>query len=102
MGEMEIENTTCILRQAIGFSISTDGGSKRLGKTYPICVHVFDPVSERVVWKTLCVLQLEKTDRANAETLFTYISEAFNKSKLDWRTCLALGADNTAVMSGNN
>ena len=98
MAKIEQEKTRGLLRTYM-FSLSTDGGSKRLGSSYPVLVYVYDPAIGRVVWKILSLGRLTVTQRANAENIIGLLDTAMNG--LSWQRVMALGADNTNVMKGN-
>ena len=100
MATMEVEKTVAVLSERV-YSLSIDGGSKRLSKTYPILVYGFDPTQERIVWKMLDVGTLHIEDRATGENIFALLSDAVVSNALSWERCLALSVDNANVMSGD-
>ena len=84
---MENEKTVQLLNQGV-FSLSVDGGSKRLSKAY-----VFDPDQGKVAWKMLDVGTLGIEDRATGENIFALVEEAVSSNGLKWERCLALSVD---------
>ena len=100
MATMEVEKTVAVLSERV-YSLSIDGGSKRLSKTYPILVYGFDPTQERIVWKMLNVGTLHIEDRATGENIFALLSDAVVSNAFSWERCLALSVDNANVMSGD-
>ena len=101
MATMENEKTLQLLNQGV-FSLSVDGGSKRLSKTYPILAYVFNPEQDKVTWKMLDVGTLDVEDRATGENIFALVEEAVSSNGLKWERCLALSVDNAKVMTGAN
>ena len=100
MATMEVEKTVAVLSERV-YSLSIDGGNKRLSKTYPILVYGFDPTQERIVWKMLDVGTLHIEDRATGENILALLSDAVVSNALSWERCLAFSVDNANVMSGD-
>ena len=98
---MEKEKLACLLNDRdTFFSIALDSGSKRLSKTYPVLVYVYDPTQKEVVWKVLGVGFLGETERSTSDNMLKLVESQFESSNLEFSHLMAFGADNTNAMAG--
>ena len=82
------------------FSLSTDGSNDNADKFYPVILQYLN--SSGMPQTSLLSVPTVKEVSATGRNIYNTLNSELEKHGLAWRNCLALGADNAPVMSGNN